>query len=145
MARVGDSNEEWQKSYRVVPKCRYVISDEDRVVHNPEEVYEIIQPVTRASSPPPHAPLRDPRLKGGRGLPLSEIPSCPGRFVLSGTCCGPAGKKNTARSRHNVRTALAAFDALGGVRGVWLRSEEAILSGDHEVCIRKCEKRFLAR
>lgn len=67
---------------------------------------------------------------GGRGLPLSEIPLCPGRFVLRGTCGGPP---NRARSRHNVRTALSAFGALGGVSGVWLRGEEAILEGDHAV------------
>lgn len=82
--------------------------------------------------------LHLPRRTGGRGLPLSEIPSCPGRFVLSGTCRGGGGAganktKNAARSRHNVRAALAAFEALGGVRGVWLRGEEAVVGGDHEV------------
>lgn len=68
---------------------------------------------------------------GGRGLPLSEIPSCPGRFVLRGTCGAPA---NSARSTHNVRTALSAFGVLGGIGGTWLRSETAILEGDNEVC-----------
>ncbi|CAM9358231.1 unnamed protein product [Ectocarpus sp. 12 AP-2014] len=66
---------------------------------------------------------------GGRGLPLSEIPSCPGRFVLRGTCGAPA---NAARAKHNVRTALSAFAALGGIGGTWLRGETAILEGDHE-------------
>lgn len=69
-------------------------------------------------------------IEGGRGLPLSELPSCPGRFVLRGTCGGPS---NAARSRHNVRAALGAFKALGGIPGARLRSEEAILDGDHEV------------
>ncbi|CAB1105883.1 unnamed protein product [Ectocarpus sp. CCAP 1310/34] len=66
---------------------------------------------------------------GGRGLPLSEIPSCPGRFVLKGTCGAPA---NAARAKHNVRSALSAFAALGGIGGTWLRGETAILEGDHE-------------
>ncbi|CAM9954999.1 unnamed protein product, partial [Pylaiella littoralis] len=70
----------------------------------------------------------DYAVSGGRGLPLSEIPLCPGRFVLRGTCGGPPNK---ARSRHNVRAALSAFSALGGVSGVWLRGEQAILEGDH--------------
>ncbi|CAM9228108.1 unnamed protein product, partial [Ectocarpus sp. 6 AP-2014] len=66
---------------------------------------------------------------GGRGLPLSEIPSCPGRFVLKGTCGAPA---NAARAKHNVRTALSAFAALGGIGGTWLRGEAEILEGVHE-------------
>ncbi|CAM9171887.1 unnamed protein product, partial [Laminaria digitata] len=70
----------------------------------------------------------DYAVSGGRGLPLSEMQSCPGRFVLRGTCGTPS---NAARSRHNVRTALGAFRALGGVVGTWLRSDEAILEGDH--------------
>ncbi|CAM9641801.1 unnamed protein product, partial [Ectocarpus sp. 4 AP-2014] len=66
---------------------------------------------------------------GGRGLPLSEIPSCPGRFVLRGTCGAPA---NAARAKHNVRSAISAFATLGGIGGIWLGGETAILEGDHE-------------
>ncbi|CAM9100433.1 unnamed protein product [Scytosiphon promiscuus] len=71
----------------------------------------------------------DYAVSGGRGLPLSEVPSCPGRFVLRGTCGAPA---NAARAKHNVRASLSAFSDLGGVCGTWLRSEQAILEGDDE-------------
>lgn len=70
---------------------------------------------------------------GGRGLPVVELPSCPGRFVLKGTF-GFVPRPHAARARHNVRTALGAFKILGGARGggAWLGAE-AILEGDFEV------------
>lgn len=67
-----------------------------------------------------------------------ELPSCPGRFVLRGTCSS-SQRPNTATAKHNIRTALNAFKTMGGGRGgrgsgvPWLGSEEAIMEGDFQV------------
>lgn len=75
---------------------------------------------------------------GGRGLPLMELPSCPGRFVLRGTC-GSSQRPSTATAKHNIKTALNAFKTMGGGWGgrgggvSWLGSEETIMEGDFQV------------